>query len=173
MNAQDFFSLAGLGLCFPKASKVQSQGLTTSVPNLRFPSGISVSCTSSLSVQLSSCRVEAVLFRFKYGYGREQRHQCGTLSLKNYQVVQYFYSKWLLSVFFVSKILSGGGCLWTYQNRFVVPVPGACLLYNLICVLLVLLVIQMSLSSPRSPFSSARKLVFTREIPELVGVRLC
>lgn len=37
-----------------------------------------------LSVQLSSCRVEAVLFQFKHGYGREQRHECGTLSPKNY-----------------------------------------------------------------------------------------
>lgn len=70
-----------------------------------------------LSVQLSSCRVEAVLFQSKYGYGREQRYQCATLSLKNYQVIQYFYSKWLFNGFFlVSKILSGGGCLWTYQQ---------------------------------------------------------
>lgn len=55
-------------------------------------------------------------FSFKFGCGREQRYQCGTLSLKNYQVVLYFYSKLLLSVLFVSKILSGGGCLWTCQQ---------------------------------------------------------
>ncbi|KAI1238888.1 hypothetical protein IHE44_0011979 [Lamprotornis superbus] len=54
------FSLAGLRLCFPKASEVQSQGLTTRVPNLRFPSGINyvlVGAAYGLTSRLMCCSV--------------------------------------------------------------------------------------------------------------------
>lgn len=115
MYAQDFFT-GWLGALF-----LQSQrGAVSRAYNTCAKSQVSKwnkhKLFEQLSVQLCSCRVEAVLFQFKFGYGREQRHRCGTLSLKNYQVVLYFYSKWLLSGFFFSQILSGGGCLWTYQQ---------------------------------------------------------
>lgn len=87
-----------------------------------------------LRVQLCSCRVETVLFQFKYRYGREQRHQCGTLSLKNYQFVQYYHSKWLFSVFLSLKYMLVGAAHGLTSRLMCCSVPGACLLYNLIYV---------------------------------------
>lgn len=74
-----FFSLAGFVLCFSKATEVQSQGLTACVPNLRFPSGKNKSCMRGYCTALqfllaAAARAVAILFQFKNGYGREQRH---------------------------------------------------------------------------------------------------
>lgn len=69
--------MAGFVLCFSKASKAQSQGLMTFVPNLRFPSGRNKSCMGSYGTALqlllaAAPRAVAILFLFKNGYGREQ-----------------------------------------------------------------------------------------------------
>lgn len=160
--AQDFFT-GWLGALF-----LQSQrGAVSRAYNTCAKSQVSKwnkhKLHEQLSVQLCSCRVEAVLFQFKFGYGREQRHWCGTLSLKNYQVVLYFYSKWLLSGFFVSKILSGGGCLWTYQQVVFCSCTWCSLtVQSHLCsrklLVFVLWVIQMSLGSPcLFPFFSCRE----------------